>query len=492
MNAKLLSPTPGETGKARARLGVTLDTMWSVKDYILSGALAQIATRFEVVAWVAPELLDGTKRLATEVGIRDVTFRSLRGFHPSRIFSAVCRVQKSILLERHDVATERVMRLRRESVSVRARGRLHGAAGLCLRMVAKSPIAGAVLKSLEAMRRWTHPAGVYTADFAEFGFHALFFTDPIRREVDSLYFEALRRGIPAATLVLSWDNLTAKGQIHADYSRIMVWNEVMRAELKALYPGIAESRIDIVGFPRFDVYRRPLPAEFARSPFLEQLGLDPSKRVMLFANSATKTFRTQPAVIRHICEAMQRGELPDDVQLLIRCHPHDDVEEYSVFRGWPRVAVWPDAERAKTQTLFEQTPASGELLTLAASVQHSAVCINPGSTVMLDAALADVPIVCVAYDGDEQLPYWESYRTCYDYSHQAQFHRVGATDICYSRTELIASICDALSNRRRKQAQRMAVVDRYLGGKAESLPRIIKCLESMCRDVGAQRTSVVA
>lgn len=475
----------------RQRLGIALDTMWSVKDYLLSGALRSLAEAFRIVAWVPQPLLADSRALLRDIGLEDVELRAAVPYKASAMLNAVCALQKALLFERFDVDTERVMRTRQASASVRARSALRRFASRPIRLISKTALAPRLDAPLDAVRRGLTPTRVYRDELNRLGLDGILLTDPVRREFDGLYYEAKRLDLPVATLVLSWDNITAKGRIHAAYDRILVWNEAMRDEVLHLYPSFNARHVIAVGFPRFNVYRQALPEKFERTNFLTSLGLDPGSPVVLFANGATRSFGTQPEVIQHICGALGNGELPPQTQLLIRCHPHDDIAVYEHFRKHPRVAVWPSRDRVREATLFEQTPHADELLILAASIRHSSVCVNPGSTVMLDAALADVPIVCVAYDGDQQLPYWQSFRSCYEYSHQKAFHRQGATEVCFSREELLAAIGRSIEDPGRKAPQRAQVADFYLGGTRRSIPRVREALCGMMSEHGARvRTGI--
>ena len=47
-------------------------------------------------------------------------------------------------------------------------------------------------------------------------------------------------GIPTATLIFSWDNLTSKGRIVAPFDHYLVWSELMRSELLRFYPDVVQ------------------------------------------------------------------------------------------------------------------------------------------------------------------------------------------------------------------------------------------------------------
>lgn len=449
------------TVHGRPTIGIVLDSMWPIKDYILSGAFQDWSEKFNLVALVHPKYSTDTKRLIEALGL-DVRIHSLRPFEPSQLLQLTYRLQKSLLYERHDIQTEKLVQKRSQAATLRARSPLENWMSRLMRVLAKSPLAGLLDVLFARVRRWLTPRGFYAADFGELGLEVLFITDPTNRALDPLYFGGVERGIPVTSLVLSWDNLTTKGIIHRGYARLMLWNEVMHEEAKKMYPFYGADRRRVVGFPRFDVYKRPPPANFDRESFLSGLGLDPGKRTVLLASANIRAFKNQVQVFRHVCEARQAGVFPPDVQILVRCHPLDVREEYAPLTGFPGVAIWPSAARNESVRLYDQVPDKDELNILSATFRHSDVCVAAGSSVMFDAAVCDIPIVCIAYDGDVSLPYHDSVASAYEFSHQKPLHDLGATDICRSREALIEAISASLQHPGKRAAQRQALVGKYL------------------------------
>ena len=62
------------------------------------------------------------------------------------------------------------------------------------------------------------------------------------------------------------------------------------------------------------------------------------------------------------------------------------------------------------------------------------VVINTASTLAIDAAVLDRPVVSIAYDPSGDLPYDRSVRRYYDYTHMAHVVRAGAVKLAVSRS----------------------------------------------------------
>ena len=460
-------------------LGITLGNMWSIKDYLLSGALKLLSEHFDIVCWVPERFLEVTKQLGEKTGVTGIEFIKDPSAAPTKLSNLVYKFQKSLIFERHDLETERIMQRRSNRANAKYRSLLQNIISRIIRKIAKSPLFGFFDSELENIKRVITPSGIFSEDISKFNINMVFTTNPVVRADDSLYFECLKRNIPVAALVLSWDNLTTRGIISKGFNKVMVWNELMRDEVLQLYPSYEAGQIEITGFPRFDVYYRPLPPDFQREIFLTSLGLNPKARIILLVSSSRLRFKTQNQVFEHVCKAQEEGVFPNDVQVLIRCHPHDSISDYNQFRGRKNIVVWPDAKRGKGGSMFSQPPLLDELLILAASVKYSAACVSAGSTVCLDAAICDIPMISIAYDGDIKLPFDDSVASCYNYSHQKPLHELEATDLCYNREELIYAIQSALLDPKRKSTQRKILVDKFLGNPGHSAEQICKVLSGL-------------
>jgi hypothetical protein len=68
---------------------------------------------------------------------------------------------------------------------------------------------------------------------------------------------ARKLGIPTATFIFSWDNLSSKGRIISPFDHYLVWSEHMAAELHQYYPDVPPERIHVVGTPQFENYSDP-------------------------------------------------------------------------------------------------------------------------------------------------------------------------------------------------------------------------------------------
>ncbi|HEX3102242.1 MAG TPA: hypothetical protein VHQ01_10635, partial [Pyrinomonadaceae bacterium] len=89
-------------------------------------------------------------------------------------------------------------------------------------------------------------------------------------------------GIPTATFIFSWDNLTSQGRILLPYDYFLVWNEAIKTQLLEMYDWIEEDKVFVTGSPQFDFHFRP---EFylSRQEYCREIGADPSRPIIFYA-----------------------------------------------------------------------------------------------------------------------------------------------------------------------------------------------------------------
>jgi hypothetical protein len=101
--------------------------------------------------------------------------------------------------------------------------------------------------------------------------------------VDILKAAALE-GIPTASWIQSWDNLSSKGLLHFTPDRVFVWNEIQRDELRR-YHGVPEEHACITGAQTFDHWFDG-DGPSSRAQFCAENGIDPELSIILYLASS--------------------------------------------------------------------------------------------------------------------------------------------------------------------------------------------------------------
>lgn len=191
---------------------------------------------------------------------------------------------------------------------------------------------------------------------------------------------AKKLGILTVGNIVSWDQLTSKTFITEQSDFLTVHNEKIKQE--AIKFGDFNSEvIQITGVPRFDFYFKQ-DLYFAREEFFQQIGVDPSKKLIVFAGGL-REFNIDYEYFFHLFSqiALELGS----VQFYLR--PYPDLpfapELLQKYHGDPGL-------------IFGKPWKNFEAL-LANLFLHSSVLICVYSTLMIEACLADLPIINLSY-----------------------------------------------------------------------------------------------
>lgn len=140
---------------------------------------------------------------------------------------------------------------------------------------------------------------------------------------------ARRRRVPAMAIDASWDNFTNKLIPVRQVDRLVVWNEIMKAQAVALH-GYAPEHIRVTGAPQFDVHFQA-DARSSRDAFFQRIGADPSRKLITVTTTPRALYAHHDVVLRALVEAMAGGRLAHPSQVLVRLHPRDEFEPYREF-----------------------------------------------------------------------------------------------------------------------------------------------------------------
>ncbi|MEO7986319.1 MAG: hypothetical protein ABI766_07280 [Gemmatimonadales bacterium] len=288
---------------------------------------------------------------------------------------------------------------------------------------------------------------------------------PGTEHLDALLLRCARRlGIPSLCVVLSWDNLTSKGYMAARPDRLVVWNERMRQEAIELHDYAPED-VEVAGVAHFDIYQRPTEL-LDRSTVCRRLGLDPGRPYVVFGTVSPFLYPHNHDLAEMLAEATAEGKIGRHTQLVVRLHPQavgggrfgDTCAAYeNLEERYPGTVVL-DVPKVTTSGLQWALP-SDEMTWLASLLRHAGVCVNVASTLAIDAALTETPVVGVGFDGRERPAYERSIRRAYDYTHYRPIVESGGAPVAETFEALLAQINAYLADPSRDAAGRRRIAE---------------------------------
>jgi hypothetical protein len=274
-------------------------------------------------------------------------------------------------------------------------------------------------------------------------------------------------GIPTATFIFSWDNLTTKGHILAPFDHFLVWGDRMRQELRQYYPDVAPQSVHVVGSPQFDFYARE-DLLLAREEFCRSIGADPARPLICYTGCDAGTCPEDPGHVRILLDLVRTGAIRGNPQVLLRPMPVDDGRRFdAVRRGYPELIFAPPAwvhDDSRHWAAAMPLPAdAGLLLNL---VRHASVNVNVASTMTLDFAINDKPVVNIAFDVASPPPHgrplWSHY---YQFDHYRPVVDLKAARFARSAGELADHVNAYLENPELEREGRRRLVQMQLDGQ---------------------------
>lgn len=291
-------------------------------------------------------------------------------------------------------------------------------------------------------------------------------------------------GIPTATFIFSWDNLSSKGRIAAPFDHYLVWSEHMKDELLRYYPDVTPERVHVVGTPQFDPYVDQ-SLLWTREEFFARLGADPQRPLLCYSGGDDRTCPEEPEQLRVLLQLVRAGAIKGEPQVMLRPSPVDDGKRYeAVRRDFPDLIYAPPQWIQPSAADWSRVLALPEDVQFLANLtQYADVNINLASTMTLDFGLHDKPVVNIAFDVADPppfgMPLWDFF---YKFEHYRPVVEAGAARFARSPAELAQSINDYLANPALDRQGRKRLADLEIGQPIGKSSRcILETLQKIAR-----------
>lgn len=214
--------------------------------------------------------------------------------------------------------------------------------------------------------------------------------------------EATRHTIPTMASIVGWDNPSSYAIRGAAVDYATCWSQLQKDEL-VYGSDWAPARVHIGGIPSYDGYFRK-QWQLSKEEYFKLHGLDPNRKLISYACSFVHFAPNFPNV-EALAELISSSSLAEPSQLLVRLHP-------SHFQDKPRIFA---EERERIFALEKQYPHvhvvqpvalggslgyyGGEDMDEKSSMMaHSDVLVTVYSTMVVETAIHDTPIVAAVID----------------------------------------------------------------------------------------------
>lgn len=287
-------------------------------------------------------------------------------------------------------------------------------------------------------------------------------TGPFQFEQPAVVAAAKRAGIPVVAMIPSWDNLSTKNRLVFRYDGYVVWSETSREELYRFYPETRNVPVYVVGAPQFDLFAQTRFHQ-SRADFCASQGLDPSRKIVVYAVGSPNFIKGEHHGALHVAERMAKGEL-GDVQMIVRPHPlHDNGALQGLFEPYrPNVIVQRPAD--VDASLTARTQDENQIVEWVNTFKHADVVVNLSSTVTIDAAIFDRPVVNLDFDPEPGGPLDPLINDVnHHWTHFKPVAESGGVWLVANKEEMMGAIKGYLENPALHREQRAWIVEHVCG-----------------------------
>ncbi len=192
---------------------------------------------------------------------------------------------------------------------------------------------------------------------------------------------AIKKGIPTATFIRSWDNLTSKGVPMYTPNKFLVWSPKETEECVKLHH-ISKKLVQEVGAPQFDPYfQNKIPS---KEELFHRLKLPQHSRIIAYIGGIPQnvmglTAENEKVIVDTILKGIDQGKLPNDAMVVIRPHPGvKDWKQYENFEKHKNVRInYPDWYLKGKDPPKSWNPNWDDHLFMGSLMKYSSVVVTP-------------------------------------------------------------------------------------------------------------------
>jgi len=275
-----------------------------------------------------------------------------------------------------------------------------------------------------------------------------------RNSIQAVY-AAQWLGIPTATFIFSWDNLTSQGRVLPLYDYFLVWNEQLKTQLLEIYDCVKPHQVFVTGTPQFDHHFKP-DQQWSRDKFCRSVGADPDKRIVLYATGMPNHMPDEQLLVEDLADIL-KGEFSDiPTQLLVRVYAKDRSGRFEELKARRHDILFQNV-------LWEPhwlTPLTEDLPLWTNTLLHCDVGINVASTVSLELCMFDKPVINIGYNPATVPESEMRYLSYYKFDHYAPIIESGGVRLARNREEMVKELNRALRYPRDDSTERKALIEK--------------------------------
>lgn len=266
-----------------------------------------------------------------------------------------------------------------------------------------------------------------------------------------------RRRIPTLGNVFSWDHPFYEQPSRPD--RLTCWSPMVKMEL-VRRGGFEDDRVEIIGAPAFDAYLQSANV-WSRAQLCHRLGFEPGRPLLLYATLGQhKKYLDETGSFRALMEEIDAGRIPGRPQVVLRLHPVSNDHYFSEYRSRPDVVF---SRYEGYSPGMRWWPSQEEVILAGNLMRHADVCVSPGSTMAVEPAIFDTPIVVPVFNQFQPEAYGRFFGRHWLRKHFQLLIERQLLPFAFSAAQMRDAVCRALADRAWMREGRRVIREEVLG-----------------------------
>lgn len=244
---------------------------------------------------------------------------------------------------------------------------------------------------------------------------------------------AKKRNIMSVGFINSWDKVTARCILRLLPDKLIVFNNIVKDEV-VRYDDADSRDVFVGGMPQYDHYATH--TLIPHDEFFKKIGLPAATRLMVYVPVGNVYGDSDWAMIDFLHRLNQEGKFGENVDMLVRFPPNDVIDKKRlVERPWLHYNH--PGLRFSESRGGDWDMGVEDLAHLADTLGHMSLVVGYASSIAIDAAVFDKPIISINFEVQKNLHPAQSPTTYQHMIHCETLRKPGGMRFVQNEQELI-------------------------------------------------------